>query len=80
MDRAPMTAETIRADVAEILDRSVSDIGVDDNLLALGLDSIRMMTLSARWRENGVEISYVDLAKEPTVRNWSELLGAPAAH
>ncbi|WP_246102285.1 phosphopantetheine-binding protein [Streptomyces piniterrae] len=62
--------------MAEILGLSAAEIGDDDNLLVAGLDSVRMMTLSARWRETGVEASYPDLARKPTVRSWFELLGA----
>ncbi|TJZ59386.1 isochorismatase [Streptomyces piniterrae] len=72
----PFTMDSIKSDVAEILGLSAAEIGDDDNLLVAGLDSVRMMTLSARWRETGVEASYPDLARKPTVRSWFELLGA----
>lgn len=72
----PLTVDSIRSDVADILGRSAAAIGDDDNLLVAGLDSIRLMTLSARWREAGSEVSFADLARKPTVRRWSELLGA----
>ncbi|MEV0373863.1 phosphopantetheine-binding protein [Streptomyces sp. NPDC050636] len=74
----PLTMDSIKSNVADILGLSAAEIGDDDNLLVAGLDSIRMMTLSARWRESGVEVSFADLARKPTVRSWSELLGAVA--
>ncbi|WP_249374745.1 phosphopantetheine-binding protein [Streptomyces sp. I05A-00742] len=77
-DRVPIPLEEIRADVADILDLPVAEVGVDDNLLAEGLDSVRLMALSARWRSRGVGVPYVELAKEPTIRKWSELFSAPA--
>ncbi|MBC2875433.1 MULTISPECIES: phosphopantetheine-binding protein [Streptomyces] len=72
-DPAPLPIDEIRADVAEILDLTVDEVGLDDNLLAEGLDSIRLMTLTTRWRSRGVDVPYVELAKRPTVREWSEL-------
>ncbi|MFC5722994.1 phosphopantetheine-binding protein [Streptomyces gamaensis] len=72
----PFTRETVRTDVAEVLGRPAAELGDDDNLLAAGLDSVRLMTLSARWRERGARIPFVELAKTPTVRQWSALLAA----
>lgn len=78
MAEAPLTLDRIRADVAEVLYLTPEEIGDETHLVDQGLDSIRLMTLVERWRGEGAEIEFVDLADlaaEPTVRRWSELLG-----
>ncbi|MGW0435668.1 phosphopantetheine-binding protein [Micromonospora sp. NPDC003197] len=66
-----MTIETLRAQVIEVLGEPVGD---DDNLLDAGLDSIRLMTLVERWRADGREVSFLDLAEDPTIAGWATLL------
>jgi bifunctional isochorismate lyase/aryl carrier protein len=75
----PSGLEEIRAQVAALLDPEDGPLGVDDDLLDRGLDSIRVMTLVQRWRAAGMEVSFADLAEEPTVRAWWSLLSEPPA-
>lgn len=71
---APLSLERVRNDVAEVLDEEPGSFADDENLLELGLDSIRLMSLAVRWREAGADAGYLDLAKEPTVIAWHNLL------
>jgi aryl carrier-like protein len=78
MAEAALTIERIRADVADVLYLAPEEIGDDTHLIDQGLDSVRLMTLVERWRADGADVEFVDLADlaaEPTVRRWSELLG-----
>ncbi|MFY1831603.1 isochorismatase family protein [Myxococcus fulvus] len=82
---APITASApglsrhqVRSDVAELLQQSALDLGEDANLLELGLDSIRLMSLVERWRSSGVEITFVELAERPTLNEWYSMLNALA--
>ena len=43
-----LTLEQMRADLAKILLEDPADIHDDDNLIDLGLDSMRAMTLTSR--------------------------------
>jgi aryl carrier-like protein len=66
--------DRLRADIAAALGEAPEDVGDDDDLMDLGLDSIRLMSLVEQWRaETGAEIGFVDLAEEPTVAAWSRL-------
>jgi aryl carrier-like protein len=67
---APLSLERLRSDVAEVLEADPGSFTDDDDLLDLGLDSIRIMTLATRWRESGFEAGYLELAQEPTVAAW----------
>ncbi|KJS54438.1 phosphopantetheine-binding protein [Streptomyces rubellomurinus] len=76
MTGAGFTVERIRAEVADLLGEDPADIPVDENLADWGLDSIRLMTLAERWRAEGAEVAFVQLAERPAVEAWAELLGA----
>ena len=70
------SAETVLAEVAELLGVPADTLDPDADLIASGLDSIRMMSLSGRWRKQGIGLGFADLAANPTVRSWSELVAA----
>lgn len=69
----PLTRESLRHDVAEVLGEDPADLDDEENLIERGLDSIRVLTLSARWRDAGHDIGFLDLADEPTIAAWSRL-------
>jgi aryl carrier-like protein len=73
---ASLSLERLRGDVAEVLAEEPGSFADDDNLIDRGLDSIRLMSLATRWREAGFEAGYLDLAQEPTVRAWYNLVEA----
>ncbi|MER5885324.1 phosphopantetheine-binding protein [Streptomyces sp. NPDC001941] len=74
-----LTLERLRADVADLLGEEPEDIPVDENLVDYGLDSVRLMALVARWREeHGITTAYTDLAERPALEEWVKLLGLPA--
>src|SRR3954467_15161373 len=60
--------------VAELLGVDHTDIDPDGDLIAQGLDSIRMMTLAGRWRRAGFDVDFARLAAAPSVRAWADLL------
>ncbi len=66
--------DALRLQVANILELPGSEIGAEDNILDLGLDSIRIMTLVEQFRDQGVEVSFVELAADPTLTAWNALL------
>ncbi|WP_331739077.1 amino acid adenylation domain-containing protein (plasmid) [Streptomyces sp. NBC_00727] len=69
-----LSTEEIRETVAALLEIPVAEIGPDEDLVTLGLDSLGMMNLAASWQEAGVEVTFGDLVEEPTVRAWAVLL------
>ena len=76
-----LTRAAIRADVAALLHRDPDEVDGQENLFESGLDSIRLLTLLERWREQGVSVSFVELAEQPTLESWLTLLTSrlPAA-
>ncbi len=69
-DEAAMITDRI----AEVLGVDHTDIDPDGDLIAQGLDSIRMMTLAGRWRRAGFDVDFARLAAAPSVRAWTDLL------
>lgn len=64
----------MRADVAELLHLLPDEVVDTDNLFEFGLDSIRLLSLLERWRDLGADVSFVQLAEEPTLERWLGLL------
>lgn len=69
-----LTEDGVRAAVAQLMGVEPHSIGVADNLLELGVDSIKLMALASRWQRHGVEVPFGDLAEQPTIAEWSKLL------
>jgi yersiniabactin nonribosomal peptide synthetase len=74
-----LRAEDIRADVAAKLGMPVTDIGFDDDLAGLGLDSLGVMTLATAWQQAGVDVTFGDLIEEATISAWARLTGGDRA-
>ncbi|GGV22898.1 hypothetical protein GCM10010495_43180 [Kitasatospora herbaricolor] len=74
---AGLDPHSVRADLADILGERPEDIGDDDDLRDLGLDSMRLMHLVEIWRARGAKAEFAELADlgaAPTVRTWSAYL------
>lgn len=67
-----LSAEGLRGHVAELLE--LDEIGADDNLIELGMDSITMMRLAGSWRKAGANVRFADLVTTPTLAAWEKLL------
>lgn len=62
--------ERMRADVARVLECRPAEIGDDDNLIDLDLDSMRMLGLVLAWGNTGLPLEFSQLAEHTTLRQW----------
>lgn len=62
--------ERMRADVARVLECEPAEIGDDDNLIDLDLDSMRMLGLVLAWGNAGLPLEFSQLAEHTTLRQW----------
>jgi bifunctional isochorismate lyase/aryl carrier protein len=69
-----VTQRTLRERVAALLEVEPATIGGDDNLLELGLDSIRVMSLVVELQEDGFPVSLEQLAEDMSLCAWEALL------
>lgn len=67
-----ITLEQMRADIAAIVHEDPDEIGLDDDLGDLGLDSMRVMNLLLKWSEAGVDFEFGEAAERFTLRAWWE--------
>ncbi|MDN3356785.1 phosphopantetheine-binding protein [Actinomadura sp. DC4] len=65
--------EVLRGEIAQVLDVTSGEIEDDANLVTLGLDSVKMMAMSARLRRYGVRLRFAHMVEQPTVAGWWRL-------
>jgi bifunctional isochorismate lyase/aryl carrier protein len=70
------TLQLLRQQVAVLLGETITDMDDNENLIDKGLDSIRIMSLVEKWRIIGTDVTFVKLAKEPTIAAWWDLLSS----
>lgn len=73
-DIAELIEEKLVETVCNLLELSPSEIDEEDNLIEKGLDSIRIMSLVETLRKSGLDISFVDLADQPTLSHWKKII------
>lgn len=71
-----LTLDGLRITIADLLGESPSDIGDHEDLVDIGMDSIRMMSLVEILRGKGAEINFMQMAEKPTLAAWWELLSS----
>jgi aryl carrier-like protein len=67
---APLTLARMRADIANAIDLTPEELGLEDNLMDLGLDSLRLMNLTLLWQEAGLKIDFGIFAESATLGEW----------
>lgn len=74
-----LTLERMRADVARAVGMDPSEIGDEDQLADLGLDSLRLMKLVIAWEQDGLQADFGLFAEYGTLGEWWSHIAAPAA-
>ncbi|PIT01960.1 phosphopantetheine-binding protein [Bradyrhizobium nitroreducens] len=69
----PLSLDLMREDVAAMIHIDSAEIRDDDNLMDLGLDSMRTMNLLLIWQERGVDLDFSQIATRPTLAGWWQL-------
>lgn len=52
----------------------LQEIDDNENLLKLGLDSLKIMRLVNQWRKKGIRVSYGELMQNPTLESWWKII------
>lgn len=70
-----LTLERMHADVARMLREDPADIGLDDNLMDWGLDSMRLLNLVLDWNTTtGLQLDMSEIGAETTLNGWWRLV------
>lgn len=75
---ADLDLEELRRTVAEVLGVGPERIGDTDNLVDLGVDSVKVMAISARLRRHRVRVGYAGLVEEPSLDAWWRMISEAA--
>ncbi|THU05493.1 phosphopantetheine-binding protein [Lampropedia puyangensis] len=70
MSQNTLTLERMRADIARMVHEQPEDIQLDDNLMDLGLDSMRVLNLLVSWNETGIGLDFSEIAEHTTLQGW----------
>jgi aryl carrier-like protein len=71
-----ITLESMRADIAAMLHEPPEAVADDDNLIDLGLDSVRAMALVQRWIQAGAKVEFSEFAETPELGAWWKLVSS----
>ncbi|MDT1063162.1 phosphopantetheine-binding protein [Paracoccus sp. CPCC 101403] len=74
-EKTEISAEWLAARVAGMIEDDC-EIDPSENLVLYGLDSIAVMTFSAELKRMGVEASFDELARDPTLDAWWTLIAS----
>lgn len=66
--------DAFKMHIVSLLDEADDEFDADDSLLDYGLDSVQVMQLINRWNKAGLAVSFVELAKNPSVNGWWKLV------
>ncbi|WP_040259657.1 isochorismatase family protein [Pseudomonas massiliensis] len=66
------------AELAPYLDQDDDLPEGSDNLMDYGLDSVQVMTLVSAWQRLGLEVSFAELAAQPTLDGWLKIIRSKA--
>lgn len=66
----------LRDQVAELIDFDAEDIGDEEDLVGLGLDSLSMMRIADALTRRGMRVHFSELVLDPTIGNWARLARA----
>lgn len=69
----PLSRDLMREDIAAMIHIDPEEIGDDDNLMDLGLDSMRALNLLLLWQERGVDLDFSQMAVRPTLAGWWQI-------
>ena len=70
---SPFSYEEVRMQIKTMLSEPV-EFDDDDNLIELGLDSLKIMRIVNEWRRAGSMVTFAELIEAPRLRDWWSLL------
>ena len=76
MEERTLSLSVLQSDVAKTLGVSCEDIDVNENLMFMGLDSMRAMILVEKWNKQGANVSFSQLIEAVSLQEWWQTIEA----
>ncbi|KGJ05363.1 Aryl carrier domain-containing protein [Paracoccus halophilus] len=73
--KSQISREWLTAHIRNLIEDDC-EIEPAENLVLYGLDSIAVMTFASELKQMGVEASFEELAREPTLDSWWALISS----
>lgn len=73
------TIEQLRKLIEPYVSEPIDTISDDDYLLDAGIDSITIMTIVEELRQQGILITFIQLADNPSIKAWYGLIKKQSA-
>lgn len=64
-----LSKNSLRAQILPLVE-DADEVEDDDNLLDFGLDSVSVMRLMSTWQKQGINVTFVELAKSPSINGF----------
>ncbi|GAA5153248.1 MULTISPECIES: amino acid adenylation domain-containing protein [Amycolatopsis] len=77
VSQQPTAGELLR-EVTDLLGPEAAELSENDSLIEWGLDSIQLMQVANKWRRRGIKVGFAQLAKQPTLAGWRQVLAEAA--
>ena len=68
-----LSYQRLNEDILSLLS-DVHGVSGTENLISLGLDSLKMMRLLSQWRRAGAQISFSEMVENPTLEAWWQIV------
>ncbi|MBD1557631.1 isochorismatase family protein [Vibrio sp. S9_S30] len=75
-----LSLNVLQSDVAETLGVALDDIDVNENLMFMGLDSMRAMALVEKWNKQGANVSFSQLIEAVSLQEWWQTIEPTVNH
>ncbi len=79
MSDKPNCDDLLRRLVGEAMGADAEFLDADADLMALGLDSVRVMKISGLLKREGIRLRFAEMMSEPTLGAWLRLTGVTAS-
>ena len=60
--------------VSQLYEELGFKVGIKDNLLEIGLNSLNVMKMMSAWKKRGYAIRFSDLLRYPTIEGWAKII------
>lgn len=69
-----ISKENFISDISNALSIGEDDVNLTDNPFEAGIDSLRLMVLIEKWRVQGINIFFGELAEKQSIQAWWSLI------